>query len=99
MQSIGQWADKCVKPETELVRSGPIYVETNNGVVTLVKEGSAPASSAGEVQPIAVYVIDAKGVRRVSLVRSNRKRLLLLLAALLIICCALWLFRPKHSLI
>ena len=96
MPSIGHWADKCVKPQTELVRSGPIYVETNNGITTLVKEGYAPANSAGEVQPIAVYVIDAKGVRRVALVRSNRKRLLLLLAALLIVCTALWLFRPKH---
>jgi hypothetical protein len=96
MPSIGQWADKCVKPQTELVRSGPIYVETNNGTITLVKEGYAPMGSAGEVQPIALYVIDAKSVRRVSLARSNRKRLLLLLASLLIMCTALWLLRPKH---
>lgn len=94
MPSIGRTTQKRLIPQTDLVRSAPIYVETPDGVVTLIKEGFAPSNGAGEVEPVAVYVIDRDGVRKVPLVRSGSKRRLLALAILLLAALVFWLFRP-----
>lgn len=62
------------------IRSGPLYVQADGEVISLVAEAEvSPASydisqksnSAKAMRPVAVYVIDKKGVRRMA-VRSGR---------------------------
>lgn len=82
----------------ETVRSGPIYLETDNGTVTLVKEGIAPVESSDKIEPTAVYVIDTHGVRKINFPRPNLKRRLLALSILALAVFAFWRTRPRPGL-
>lgn len=69
----------CVKGEAKetvmtRVRSGPVYVETERGTISLVYEANVLEDSAGAAPVIVgkpdIYVIDSEGVHKQ--VRINR---------------------------
>ena len=83
------------------VRSGPVYVETERGTISLVFEANAAGSNGLALRPAGkadVYVIDDAGVRLV----RRRNRLLLALAIAVVACCLMLvisqLFRNRGRL-
>ena len=93
--------------KTEIVRSAPLYIQTERGIVTLVEEivaseiGTSGGPRIGILRPRAIHLIDDKGVTSVSIRSAARHRLLLALAALPAILWApfqyLWLARRQAN--
>jgi hypothetical protein len=75
--------------KSEIERSEPIYVQTADGIVTLVGEtetseiGPTNGPRMATSRPHAAHVIDAEGVRSVPISTVDRKQILLALPAIL----------------
>jgi hypothetical protein len=93
MQSIGRWYESFMGKRTEIVRGGPIYIHTDQGIVTLIEEAKAsrmgaPGGMRLEVlRPNAVHIVSARGVSSISIGATLRKRLL---PALVVLPAILW---------
>jgi hypothetical protein len=79
-----------LKKQTRLDRSGPIYIPTHNGTISLVEEASATdldlsGFRLSRLRPRALFVIDGQGVHRVRFAPANMPKLAL---ALLAVLCA-----------
>jgi hypothetical protein len=79
------------------IRSGPVYIETERGTVSLVFEAKADRSGRAAPKP-DVYVIDGDGVRLVR--RKNRLMLALAVGAIAfsLVLAISYLFRGKRTL-
>jgi hypothetical protein len=107
MQSIGRWTEHHMCKKTEIVRSAPLYIQTERGIVTLVEEmvvgeiGTSGRQRLATLRPRAIHLIDDKGVTSVPIGSTARHRLLLALAALPAILWTplqyLWLARRQAN--
>ena len=91
---------KHITPE----RSGPIYISTRNGIISLVEEASITEVELSGVRlarlrPQAVFVIDDQGVRRVRMGSASKPKLFLALLAALCAPLQYWLLvrRPGRG--
>jgi hypothetical protein len=79
-----------LKKETNSERSGPIFIRTRNGTISLVQEARASELELSglrlsRLRPRALFVIDERGVRRVRFASANIPKLAI---ALLAVLCA-----------
>lgn len=93
-----------MKIYTRLDRSGPIYIRTRTGTISLVEEARVTEHEVSVLKlsrqrPRALFVIDEHGVHRVRFASPNMPKLALALLALL--CAPLQYLllarRPKHE--
>jgi hypothetical protein len=77
-----------LKKHTTPERSGPVYISTRNGIISLVEEARVSrvelsGVTLARLRPQAVFVIDDLGVRRVRIASSGKTKLFLALLAAL----------------
>ena len=82
--------EKELKKQTRLDRSGPIYIRTRTGVISLVEEArlteyELSGYRLSRLRPRALFVIDEQGAHRVRFASANVPKLAL---ALLAVICA-----------
>ena len=91
---------KTLKKHTTPERSGPIYISTRKGIISLVEEARLTEIEFSgvklvRVRPNALFIIDEEGVRRVRVAPAGKRQLALALVAVLCAPLQYWLLARR----